>query len=221
MVVVNAVTCRGVLRKLFNSVVVKNDFFGSVNCYCVSNGGVVLIGNCDCVFACNVLVVCRGINCYVSNIEGIGLAACECSVKSKAVQVDILTCKIVNLTGSHKLEAVFSRNLNVACKAKSKDILCTVVLTAGDSPNALCYFNVDLYYGVAFFTCNEFNVVNCSVGSSNGNELHLNAAGAVLYEEGKCTCTGNVNEDLCCRVTNLNGLCILSSVVCLCSVSYF
>ena len=220
MVIIYAVAVR-VVGNLLNSVEAKLNRLGGVDGYVEGYALVILIRNYHGISAAFCGVNCGGVNGNEVKSEGLGLAVGEGSVKSYAGEVECFTYEIVNLAVCNECEAVLIRLFNYAGKGKCEDILSTAVLTAADNPFTLGNVELNLYYGVAAYSCFELKVVYGTVGSGYGDELHINAAGAVLNEEGKLTVAGNCNLNLGCGVTNLYGLGVINAVIGLVSVSDF
>ena len=219
VVVVNAVACSGVLRKLFNSIEAKLDRLGSIVIYVNGNRSIFLVGNYNGICAGNSGINRRGIDSNAVNCKRFCLAISERSVKSETGEIESIAYEVVNPTLGNKLKAVLISLLNDAGEAKLKDILSTTVLTTADYPLTFCNVKLDLNKRATGYVTNELNVINCAVGSGNGNKLHISAGGTVLNDEGKLTCTGNVYLDLGSRVTDLNRFLVLNAVIGLSSVS--
>ena len=219
MVVVNTISCSSVAGKLFNRVKEELDRLGSIVIYVNCNGSIFLVGNYNGICTGFCLINSRGVNRNAVKCKRICLAVSECCVKSETGEIKLVAYKVVNLTRGNKLEAVLIRLLNDAGEAKLEDILCATALTTADYPLTCCNVKLDLNNRATAVCAKELNVINCAVGSGNGNELHSRAGGTVLDKEGKLTCAGNVYLDLGSRVTDLNRLLVLNALIGLGSVS--
>ena len=219
VVVVNAITCGGVAGKLFNRVEEELNRLGSVVIYVNCNGNIFLVGNYNGICTGNSGINRRGVNRNAVKCKRLCLAVSECCVKSEAGEIKLVAYEIINLTLGNKLKAVLIRLLNDAREAKLEDILSTTVLTTADHPLTCGNVKLDLNNGATAVSTKEFDIMNSTVGSSYGNELHSCTGGTVLDKEGKLTCAGNVYLDLGSRVTDLNRLLVLNALVSLGSVS--